>query len=139
LAYCTVSDLVAIFGEADIMALTNRQPELPSTVDAALAQAKLDQAESEVNMYLAGRYALPLPSVPVVLKQITADIARFHLYTRIDETHAAYQAYTRRIKALEGIARGVLSLGLDALNMSAKAVDTVQIAPGRNDFGGRDW
>lgn len=139
MAYCTVADLVALFGEDDIAALTNRTDQLPSDVDATVAQSKLDQAEAEVNMYLAGRYPLPLPSVPVLLTQITADIARFHLHTRCTEEHPAAQAYARRIKVLEGIARGLLSLGLDAAQAPAKASNTVQIVAGRNDFGGRDW
>lgn len=139
MAYCTVTDLVAIFGELDIAALTNRSNAQASTVDDAIAQQAIVQAEAEVNVYLEGRYPLPLATIPLILKQVVADIARFYLYTRIDAEHPAAQRYRQRIKLLEGIAAGRLSLGLDAANNVATPADTVQIAPGRNDFGGRNW
>lgn len=139
MAYCTVADMVDHFGEDDIAALANRGNGMPSFVNAPVVEKALVQAEAEINIYLEGRYPLPLASTPLVLQQVTADIARFYLYTRIDEDHPAAQCYRRRIKLLEGIAAGRLSLGLDAANQVATPVDTVQIAPGRNDFGGRNW
>ena len=139
MSYCTVADLVAVFGQDDIAALTNRSNAPASAVDAAIAQQAIVKAEAEVNVYLEGRYPLPLASTPLILMQVTADIARFYLYTRIDEDHPAAQRYRQRIKLLEGIAAGRLSLGLDASNKVATPADTVQIAPGRNDFGGRNW
>jgi len=135
MAYCTAADLAMIFGEEDIAALTNR----PNVAAADVAQKALVQAEAEINVYLEGRYSLPLPSVPLILTQVTADLARFYLYTRIDEDHPVAQRYRQRIKLLDGIAAGRLSLGLDAADQVATPVDTVQIAPGRNDFGGRNW
>jgi phage gp36-like protein len=135
MAYCTFADLVLIFGEEDIAALTTR----PNAQAADVAQKALVQAEAEINVYLEGRYPLPLPSTPLILTQVTADMARFYLYTRIDEDHPVAQRYRQRVKLLEGIASGRLSLGLDAADKVAMPVDTVQIAPGRNDFGGRNW
>ncbi|MGB6054033.1 MAG: DUF1320 domain-containing protein [Burkholderiaceae bacterium] len=139
MAYCTVADLVAEFGEADIAALTNRQNGPATGIDAAVAAQKIEKAEAEINVYLEARYPLPLPSTPLILKQITADVARYYLHTRIDEDHPAAQQYRQRIKLLERIADGRASLGLDAASQVAPTVDTVQIAPGRNDFGGRNW
>jgi phage gp36-like protein len=137
--YCTVADLVGIFGQDDIAALTNRQDTQATTVDDAIALQAIVQAEAEINVYLEGRYPLPLASTPLILTQVTADIARFYLHTRIDEEHPVAQRYRQRVKLLEGIAAGRLSLGLDAANKVATPADTVQIAPGRNDFGGRNW
>ena len=137
--YCTVADLVAVFGLDDIAALTNRSNAPAGAVDTAIAQQAIVKAEAEINVYLEGRYPLPLASTPLILTQIAADVARFYLYTRIDEEHPAAQSYRRRIKLLEGVAAGRLSLGLDAANKVASPCDTVQIAAGRNDFGGRNW
>ncbi|MGB7480150.1 MAG: DUF1320 domain-containing protein [Burkholderiaceae bacterium] len=139
MAYCTVADLVAAFGEADIASLTHRKPGPAPGVDAAVAQDAIVKAEAEINVYLESRYPLPLAATPLILQQVAADISRFYLFTTIDEDHPAAQRYRQRIKLLEGVAAGRLSLGLDAASQVAPTVDTVQIATGRNDFGGSNW
>ncbi|MBC7490731.1 MAG: DUF1320 domain-containing protein [Glaciimonas sp.] len=134
--YCTVT----AFGLDDIVALPNRQNVQATIVGEVVAQQAIVQAEVEINVYLEGRYPMPLVSAPMILKQIAVDIARFYLYTRIDEDHPQQVNPTADVsKLLEGIATGRLSLGLDAANKVVTPLDTVQIAAGRHDFGGHQW
>ncbi len=139
MTYCTVQGLIDVFGETEIAQLTNRGSTPASSVNEAVAQRALDQAEAEINTYLEGRYSLPLSSTPSILVQAEADIARYYLHLRIDEDHPATMRYRQRISHLRDIAKGVCSLALDTGNAVVPPADTVQVASGRNDFGGHDW
>jgi phage gp36-like protein len=139
MTYCTVDDLVSAYGQDDIAQLTNRANVIATDVDPVVAGTAIGKAEAEINMYLEGRYPLPLPTVPLILTQIAVDISYFYLYTKIGDDHPAALGYARRVKMLAGIGAGRLSLGLDASSNVSAPADTVQIAPGRNDFGGNNW
>lgn len=136
--YCSVQDLIDTFGEKELIALSNR--DAPGTVvNIDVVSKAISQAQAEVNVYLEGRYPLPLATTPVILQQISQDLTRYFLHTRIDDDHPVSKRYHQRIRLLSDISKGKCSLGLDVENKVALPADTVQIAPGRSVFGGRDW
>lgn len=110
-AYATVDDLIARFGEAELIQRTDRT--LSGVMDAAIAQRALDDASAEMDGYLAARYQLPLPTTPALLARIACDIARYRLWEDMasDEVRRRYED-ARRL--LEAISRGTVSLGLPA-------------------------
>ncbi|MFZ2999830.1 MAG: DUF1320 domain-containing protein [Undibacterium umbellatum] len=136
--YCSVQDLIDAFGEKEVIALSNRDAP-GSAVNVAAINKAISEAEAEVNVYLEGRYTLPLASTPIILQQITQDLTRYFLHTRVDDDHPVAKRYNQRIRLLSEISKGKCSLGLDADNKVALTADTVQIAPGRSVFGGRNW
>ncbi|MFZ6872864.1 gp436 family protein [Undibacterium sp. Di27W] len=136
--YCSVQDLIDAFGEKELISLSNR--DVPgSTVNVDVVNKAISQAQAEIDVYLEGRYPLPLASTPIILQQISQDLTRFFLHTRIDDDHPVSKRYNQRIRLLSEISKGKCSLGLDVENKVAMTADTVQIAPGRSVFGGRDW
>jgi phage gp36-like protein len=137
--YCTLEDLIATYGEARLAELTDRDHMPATTIDEAVVERAIADAEAEINMYLAGRHVLPLPSVPVMLTRIACDVAWFNLHTQVDGDHPAAVALKRRRAQLEGVANGKLSLGLDEADAPVPTDETVQVAPGRNDFGAGGW
>lgn len=83
----------------------------------ARAQAALREAWGEVESYLAQRYALPLPSLPEVLRAKALDIAIYRLFLRrgfrpgtADE--AAAQRYRDAVAFLRDVALGKAALPL---------------------------
>lgn len=83
----------------------------------ARAEAALREAWAEVESYLAQRYALPLPSLPEVLKAKAVDIAVYRLMLRrglrpgtADE--AALTRYRDAVAFLRDVAVGKASLPL---------------------------
>ncbi|MFY3200105.1 gp436 family protein [Achromobacter xylosoxidans] len=77
-------------------------------VDRALADAR-----NTIDSYIAGRYTLPLSSVPQVLIRIACELARYYLYD--DQfTETVKQRYDANIKFLVGVASGDVKLGVDA-------------------------
>lgn len=137
--YCTLQNLIDTYGEARLAELTDRTHMPATTIDADVVDRAIADAEAEINMYLAGRHNLPLASVPVMLTRIACDMAWYNLHTQVDDEHPAAQAYKRRRYQLDGVAAGKLSLGLDAADAPVPTGNTVQVAPGRNDFGNGGW
>lgn len=79
MAYATVQNMIERFSEKEIARLSDRVGR-GETIDTAIVESKLADADAEIDGYLQTRYALPLPSVPPVLRRIATDIARYHLY-----------------------------------------------------------
>lgn len=142
--YCAVADMVDFFGTVEMVRLTDINPPPQRVVIDAVAEKAIEDAQAEINMYLEGRNLLPLKSIPDVLRRITADIARYYLYNNPKDDHPATTRYRQRVKQLEGVASGRLSLGLDAQGAVQAPEDVVMFNPGRNMFrndtkGGGIW
>ena len=83
-------------------------------VDRALADAR-----NTIDSYIAGRYTLPLSTVPQVLTRIACELARYYLYD--DQiTDTVKQRYDANIKFLVGVASGDVKLGVDAESGSSR-------------------
>jgi phage gp36-like protein len=132
--FCTETDLINAFSEQELIKLTNRtQPRTGVIVTEVLDQAIADST-AEINLYLAGRNLLPLPTVPAVLTRIACDITRYYLYQCPGDDSAVSMRYRQRVKQLEHIAAGRLSLGLDTDGDPVEPEDVVLVSPGRNMF-----
>lgn len=109
MAYATLDDLVARYGEDELVSLTdvNRSGAINVGV---LGQAIAD-ADSEIDSHLAVRYSLPLATVPTALKRIACDITRYRLYDdRAPEE--IRKRYEDTVRWLAAVANGSVSLGL---------------------------
>lgn len=140
--YCTLEELIAAFGEPEIRQLSDRNRPPAGAVDPVVVNSAIDDAVAEINMYLEGRGLLPLKTVPETLRRMCCDIARYYLYQNPRDDSPVSTRYRQRVKQLEGIANGKLSLGLDKAGEVQKPDDTVMFEPGRNMFnngGGGLW
>jgi phage gp36-like protein len=131
--YCTLDDLIKAFGESEIIRISDRGQRTGQVNDVVVTRA-ISDAEAEINMYLEGRGLLPLPSLPEVIRRIAVDISRFYLYQNPKDDGPVQNAYKQRVRQLEGIASGKLSLGLDDAGKVMEPEDTVIFTPGRNMF-----
>lgn len=110
MSYATQADLVARFGETEMIQISNRALTA-ETIDTAVVAAKLADAEAEIDGYLQGRYQLPLLPVPPVLARLACDIARYHLYDD-RTTEAVTQRYRDAIAFLVRVSQGQVQLGV---------------------------
>lgn len=136
MTYCTLAELVEIYGEKVIRDLTDRVNKPAQAIDEQVVGRAMADAAAEIDLHLEARYRLPLASVPQVLTRIACQLTYAGLHTLVNAEHPAQLAAERARKLLAGIAAGKLSLGLDSAGAPAPLADTVQIATGRNDFGG---
>jgi len=103
MAYCTVVDLYAAFGEREIVELSDRAGS--GVVDAAVISAAIDRASDEIDGYCRARYAVPLPPSEQI-KGVCCDLTRYYLWDdAVDErVHAGYEQaieWLRRVAAGE--------------------------------------
>lgn len=131
MTYATQQDLIDRYGETELIQLTDRTNL--GVINVTVLNQALADADAEIDAYLAGRYAMPLASVPLVLKRAACDIARCGLYSDA----APELLVTRRkeaVRLLENIAKGTVNLGLDSAGAAAPAADTVQFVTGGKVF-----
>ncbi|TYB11826.1 gp436 family protein [Aggregatibacter actinomycetemcomitans] len=102
--YATPEGLVKRYGEQSIKTLA-------ASVDSAKVAEALDDASQTIDSYLAGRYTLPLKSVPAVLERHCCYIARYFL-EKNRATDQARRDYDDSIRYLEKVANGTISLGI---------------------------
>ena len=107
--YISAKDLADRYGDTLAQIIDGGNP-----VRNGLVKRALMDATAEVDSFLQGRFVLPLPFIPPVIAQITADIAIYRLLVlRPNQTvEDARQRYEDAVKRLEQIRKGQLDLGL---------------------------
>lgn len=133
--YATVTDLLARFDAEEIAQRTDRSiPRLvtaailtvaaaggdlsgytaderaAATKALALITGALNDADSEINGYVATRYAVPLAPVPPVIQRLACDLARYFLYDD-QVTEAIQKRRDGAVAVLRDISAGKVSLG----------------------------
>jgi phage gp36-like protein len=122
--YASQDDMVELFGYQEIVDLTNLENPGANTIDSVRLEKALEYASREVDSYLQAQYTLPLPIIPLVLKNKVADIARYQLdgYKAREDVR---QRYEDAVKWLQRLAEGKVSLGLDQTSQQQVSVSTV--------------
>jgi phage gp36-like protein len=120
--YTTVPDLQARLSLETLLYLVDDErageitPEGETRINAAL-----EQAQSEADAYIAQKYPVPLPSVPLVVKSRVLDIAVYRLFLRRGiRTNTAdevvLQANRDAVRFFENVAVGKASLPVPGLS-----------------------
>jgi phage gp36-like protein len=78
-AYATPDDMVLMYGEPHMRALTDIDAVAAQAVVYERLQQALVTATGEAEGYLVGRYALPLATVPAAVRTHVMCLARYHL------------------------------------------------------------
>lgn len=111
MTYCTSADYTDRYSEEELIQSTDRHGT--GAVDSAVFDRAAADAAAEIDGYLAGRYPLPLASVPPILTALASDIVRYRLFPDI-APDAVRQRYEDARRLLESLASGRVTLGLPA-------------------------
>jgi len=113
MAYCTLEDIKKLLPEEIIIQLTDDENQ--GVVNQARVDEAIAQADAEIDSYCGSKYSVPFSTVPDIVKKISVDIAIYNLYSRKVEEIPATRAerYKNAIRQLEGIAKGIISIGED--------------------------
>lgn len=119
--YATVQDMIARFGEPEMIQLTD--PDDQAAVQPARIQLKLDDARALADGYLGRVYALPLTGCakpvgvgavehvpPPQLTRIVCDVARYYLYDDLAPESEIYRRFKQATAELLAIAEGRTAL-----------------------------
>lgn len=109
MSYATLADLVARYGEGELVSLTDVNSS--GAINVGVLNQAISDADSEIDSYVAVRFSLPLATVPTELTRVACDIARYRLYDdrAPDEIRKRYED---AVKWLAAVANGSRSLGL---------------------------
>jgi phage gp36-like protein len=131
--YATLADLVAQFGDREVIAIADRNDD--GIPDQPLVDSALQRASDTMDAYLAARYALPLASIPRQLVDVCCDIARYKLCgAEVTETEAVRLRYKDALKTLELIRDGKLDIGLTVTGQPVADIASIQIIGGSRQF-----
>lgn len=135
MSYSVLDDIKKLIPEDTLIQLTD--DDGIGTVNQGRVDEAIAQADSEIDSYCGGRYSVPFATVPGIVKKISVDIAIYNLYSRrvevIPETRA--DRYKNAIRQLEGISKGVISIGVDpAPSAATQSSNTVEIATSEKIF-----
>lgn len=133
--YSALDDIKKLIPEETLIQLTD--DEGIGTITQGRVDEAITQADSEIDSYCGGRYSVPFVTVPGIVKKISVDIAIYNLYSRrvevLPETRA--DRYKNAIRQLEGIAKGVISIGVDpAPSAATQSSNTVEVATSEKIF-----
>lgn len=125
--YVSTDDLRAAIKDDLLEGLLGEYIEDEAAREAALLPlltAAIEDADAEIDGYLNKRYPVPLAPAPRVIEKLAKDMALFNLMSRmgIDEgerENVVQTRYRNAIKFLEGVAKGILNIGLQAASQGA--------------------
>ncbi|MEC4724520.1 DUF1320 family protein [Shewanella sp. D64] len=110
MVYATSAQMIARFGEDELVSLTDRDGSAEGIVGSVLDVA-LNDATALINGYLAGRYTLPLVTAPEMLERLSCDIARYGLYDN-GASEQVSKRFDDAVRFLEMVAAGRITLGI---------------------------
>lgn len=117
-AYTTLAALTARYGADMLIRATDRGDVATGVIDAAVVAKACQDASDVIDGYLAGRYALPLVTVPALIAALAEDLAiwRIHPYEPDPKLKADYEAAMR---SLRDIAAGTIRLPVAGVEPAA--------------------
>jgi phage gp36-like protein len=138
--YTTPQALIDAFGEAELIELTDRVDPRANAVDAAVAQGACDRAAAEIDAALAGRYSLPLSTIPELLRYLALDLARYYLHER-EPSPLVKARFDSARETLRELGSGRKSLGSDAVGAAVRPapLNLAQFSQGAKDFARGAW
>lgn len=112
--YCNLNDLKQQVSEATLIEITD--DNLAGEINTTVVNEAILYSETIIDGYLRGRYTLPIPNIPEIVKILAVDLSIFRLYSRrfhTDMPDSINDKYKNSIKLLEQIQKGIVSLGIE--------------------------
>jgi phage gp36-like protein len=111
MSYATRADLEQQLRPTELIQLADDDGD--GAADPSVIGRALADADAEINAYMGTRYALPLPSVPELIRRLAVDLALWQLYSRRDlATDTRTKQHDAAVALLKRLAEGTVSLGL---------------------------
>lgn len=112
--YATVTDMIARFGEVQIVRLSNPEDRTAEAPDEVKVNTALEDATALINSYIRGRYLVPIASPPKDIVRAACVIARHDLADteRSSPSDEMTKGKAEVIKWLENIAKEIVHLDI---------------------------
>lgn len=111
--YATISDIIDRYSEEQLLLAFDRDGDGEvdeNDAEESVADKALSDASEEIDGYLAGRYSLPLSTVPKILTFFCVDIAIYKGSVETAVSEEKRKRYDDAIKFLGLVAQGKIQL-----------------------------
>nr|BDD46394.1 hypothetical protein 12 [bacterium] len=112
--YCALSDIVSVVPESEIARLTDDTSG--RTLNENVVNEAISKGDELINGYLRSRYDVPLTSAPLLVRNISVDLAVYFLYQRryrANMPESVENQYKTSVKTLGEIQKGFVNLGIE--------------------------
>lgn len=133
MTYATQANLTERFGEAMLIALTDRAVVATGLVDATVIARALTDTDSLIDGYLATRYILPLFEVPPLVLDLALQIAIYKLHINAPDEKIS-EDYKTALKMLEKIGNGAMRIQAAGIEPATSGAQGVQIVDRERPF-----
>ena len=112
MSYATQADIVALYGEEELIQLADRDRD--GAADAGVVEAALSDASEEIDGYLSVQYDLPLDEARTrPLRRIAVDIAMYRMANTAPlNTDERRDRYRDAVRYLDKVSKGTIRLGI---------------------------
>lgn len=114
MAYCTVQELTDRYSARMLLDLSDRGAAPAEEIDATLIDRAIADADALIDGYLKVRYALPLASVPRLVKDLSLRISIYYAHAHV-ASEKIREDYKDALRTLGEISRGLLQLDVDGI------------------------
>jgi len=140
--YCTVDDIIGRIGEKTVVLLSNDgAPPAAAIIDQVTVDRAIEEAETVIDGYLAGRYRLPLDPPPALVRKIATDLAVYNLHARrpaVDPPRSVQTGHDGALSLLKGLQRGDVTLPEAPLLTATPGAEMTGGAGGRTNKSAAD-
>lgn len=112
--YCTLQELTDRYSARMLLDLSDRGEAPAEEVDAALIDRAIADADALIDGYLKVRYALPLATVPRLVKDLSLRISIYYAHAHV-ASEKIREDYKDALRTLGEISRGLLQLDVDGI------------------------
>lgn len=131
--YTSLDDLTDRYGQAMLVAVTDRGELATGQIDSGVVDRALADADAEIDGYLKARYALPLAEVPPLVRDIAMAVTIWKLHTFMPDQkiEADYKDAVRKLKELSA---GTLRLDVAGVEPESSGSDGVRVTDRERPF-----
>ncbi len=136
--YATLANMVARFGEQELIQLTDRADPAMEVVDEAVFNVDALRADGYVNGYLRTRYALPMVTPDIGVVTAAENVTRYYLFGNGAPQYVkdGYDESTDWLKLVQS-GKVLLDATLAPASTTGGAIGTAMFNESRNDFACR--
>ena len=112
MSYCSIDDITSRMPIDTVKKLT-QDDRASSEINRKVVDIAISDATAIIDNKIGQRYALPLPTVPGILKRISVDIAIYFIYrNRFDNKvpEEVKSTFTESVEVLSNIEKGISNL-----------------------------
>lgn len=123
--YCTLQELTDRYSERMLLDISDRGDAPAEEVDQTLVDRAIADADALIDGYLKVRYALPLASVPRLVKDLSLRISIYYAHAHV-AAGKIKDDYEAALKTLREISAGTIRLDLDGAEPAASGASEVR-------------